>query len=94
MSTASRSVGYIIVDVELFASAIWVACSLVLSNHCQSKPIVFLRGVAYLSVTSSTGGQLLAKTAGSALLLILDWQSVARFGTGMMLESDPWSCKE
>jgi hypothetical protein len=66
--------------MEFFSSAMWVACSIIFSNHYQKEPIKIARGVTYISIASSSG-QLLAKTFGSALLQFTGWRNIAKLGT-------------
>lgn len=79
LSNAMESVRWLIFGMEFCSSALWVACSLILSNHYSEAPLAFARGVTYLSL-ASTSGQLLAKTVGAALLQVVDWRIVARLG--------------
>jgi hypothetical protein len=78
-STSLHSAQWMVAATEFCSSAIWVACSLILSNHYSKKPLLFARGVTYLSL-ASTGGQLFAKTVGSALLQFTDWRRLAQIG--------------
>jgi hypothetical protein len=84
LSTSIGSVKWLVAGMEFFSSAMWVACSLILSNHYAKEPLSFARGITYLSL-SSTIAQLLAKTLGSALLQVMDWRAVARIGAMLTL---------
>lgn len=84
MSTSIDSVKWLVAGMEFFSSAMWVACSLVLSNHYAKEPISFARGITYLSLASTTA-QLLAKTVGSAMLQVMDWRAVAQIGAMMTI---------
>ena len=81
----SDAIGRIMAGLEFFASAMWVACSLLLANHYKSKPLLFSRGVTFLSL-SSTMGQLAAKLLGSTLVSCgVGWRSIARLGAATAL---------
>jgi hypothetical protein len=79
VSTSLGSVQWLVAGMEYFSSAIWTACSVILSNHYAREPLKFARGVTYMSL-ASTSGQLAAKMVGSALLQVLDWRKVAQIG--------------
>jgi hypothetical protein len=54
--------------------------SYLVESLCETA-LLFARGITYLSLASTTSGQLLAKTIGSVLLLqVMDWRKVARVG--------------
>lgn len=85
LSTANPALaGWILAGTEFCASIQWMACSFILSNHYQSSPANFAKGVTILSL-ASTSGTLLAKMGGTALLRYLSWRSVAQVGAATAL---------
>ena len=84
LSTSLGSVRWLVAGMEFFSSAMWVASCLILSNHYAKEPLLFARGITFLSL-SSTMAQLLAKTAGSALLQVMNWRAIARLGAALTL---------
>lgn len=80
LSKSQYSVRWIVAGMEFFASAMWVASSIIFANQYREEPAKVARGVTYLSIGSSCG-QLLAKTLGSALLQFTGWRSIAKLGS-------------
>jgi sugar phosphate permease len=76
-------VGLLLAGLEFFASIQWTACSVILSNHYQERdPPSLAAGITLLSL-SSTGGTLLSKTLGAALLQHqgISWRHLAQLGS-------------
>jgi MFS family permease len=78
-SRSLDSVRWIVAGMEFFSSAMWVAFSVIFSNHYKKEPMKIARGVSYLSLASASG-QLIAKIFGSALLQFTGWRNIAKLG--------------
>lgn len=84
VSTSLGSVRWLVAGMEFFSSAMWVACSMILSQHYSKSPISFARSITLLSL-ASTGGQLVAKLLGSVLMQFMNWRTLAQIGSGLTL---------
>jgi len=75
-------VGLFLLGFEFLTSIQWTSSSSVLYLHYRQNPRLITRGLALLSISSTTGA-LFAKTFGSGLLRATQWRTVARFGALM-----------
>lgn len=79
-------------SMEFFASAQWVALSVMLAEHYSHSPLKLAAAVTALGL-SSTSGQLIAKTAGVPLASMLHWRTVSRIGALVALLSALSICR-
>jgi len=84
LSTTTSLHGIAIAGMEFCASIMWTACNVIIGNRYERDPKKFSTAIMTLSL-GSTGGILLAKTLGTALLCNYHWRQVARFSSIMAL---------
>jgi len=84
LSSTTSLHGIAIAGMEFCASIMWTACSVIIANRYERDPKKFSAAIMTLSL-GSTGGILLAKTLGTALLCNYHWRQVARFSSIMAL---------
>jgi sugar phosphate permease len=84
VTTSAAPIGLILMGYEFLSSIQWTSLCYVMSQHYQQQPELMARGIAIISLASTTGA-LSAKMFGAALLQATNWRIVTQFGAGSAL---------
>jgi hypothetical protein len=79
VTTSLAPIGMLLVGYEFLASIQWTSLCQILDQNYREKPELMARGIAILSLASTTGA-LAAKTLGAGLLQATNWRTVTRCG--------------
>jgi hypothetical protein len=84
LTTSAAPIGLILMGFEFLSSIQWTSICHVMMQQYQQQPELMARGIAIISLASTTGA-LAAKTFGACLLQATNWRVVTQCGAGVAL---------